>query len=457
MTQSDQTPSADTPAPEAREEEPRKQAAPAGQGPRGPNQRGPGQGPAGQGGQRKAGPGQGKGQGRRGPGAAARKPDPIPVPPPVARASVRGRHWLSVFSFILLVGLPIALCAWYLWERAADQYASYVGFSVRTEDTSSAIELLGGITELSGSSSSDTDILHKFLESQRLVRTVDAELDLRAMWSKADPDVDPIFAYHTPGTIEDLSDYWARMVNVQYDASSGLLDLRINAFTAEDAQAIAQAIFRESSEMINALSSIAREDTLRYTREELEGSVERLKEARAAMTTFRNENQIVDPEANIQSQVGLLGSLQAQLAEALIEVDLLSGSSNSSDPRIIQQQRRVDVIRARIDAEQGKLGGVAGDEGTGDVVFADILSEYESLAVDRQFAEEAYRSSLAAFDSAQAEARRQSRYLAAHVEPTLAESAQYPQRAMLLGLVSLFLFLTWSSLSLVLYALKDRR
>lgn len=452
MTQSDQTPPADTPAPEARREEPRKQAAPAGQGPRGPGQRGPGQKPAGQG---RAGQGQGNGQGRR--GAAARKPDPIPVPAPVARAGVRGRHWLSLVSFILLVGLPIALCAWYLWERAADQYASYVGFSVRTEDTSSAIELLGGITELSGSSSSDTDILHKFLDSQRLVRIVDAELDLRRIWSKADPDVDPIFAYHAPGTIEDLSEYWGRMVNVQYDASSGLLDLRVNAFTAEDAQAISRAIFRESSEMINALSSIAREDTLRYTREELEGSVERLKDARAAMTTFRNENQIVDPEANIQSQVGLLGSLQAQLAEALIEVDLLSGSSNSSDPRIVQQQRRVDVIRARIDAEQGKLGGVAGDAGTDGVVFADILSEYESLAVDRQFAEEAYRSSLAAFDSAQAEARRQSRYLAAHVEPTLAESAQYPQRALLLGLVSLFLFLTWSSLSLVLYALKDRR
>ncbi|WP_245749299.1 capsule biosynthesis protein [Jannaschia pohangensis] len=355
---------------------------------------------------------------------------------------------------MLLVAIPTAIGAWYLWTRAADQYASYVGFSVRKEDTSSAIELLGGITELSGSSSSDTDVLYKFLESQRLVRIVDAELDLRAIWSKADPDIDPIFAYHPPGTIEDLLDYWERMVNVHYDSASGLLDLRVNAFTPEDAQAIAEAIFRESTEMINALSSIAREDTLRYTREELEVSVERLKAARTAMTKFRNDNRIVDPEANIQTQVGLLGSLQAQLAEALIDVDMLTGNSSTTDPRVEQQRRRVEVIEARIAAEQDKLGGTGGDS---DTVFANILSEYEGLAVDRQFAEEAYRSSLAAFDSAQAEARRQSRYLAAHVEPTLAEASEYPRRALLLSLMSLFLFLFWSSLTLVFYAVKDRR
>ncbi len=357
-------------------------------------------------------------------------------------------------SFLLMVVAPTAVGGWYLWMRAADQYASYVGFSVRKEETSSAIELLGGITELSGSSSSDTDILYKFLESQELVRTIDRKLDLRAIWSKADPSVDPVFAYHPPGTIEDLTDYWARMVKVHYDSASGLLDLRVNAFTPEDARAITREIFDESSAMINALSSIAREDTLRYAREELQTAVDRLKAARTAMTAYRNENQIVDPEANIQSQVGLIGSLQAQLAEALIELDLLQGNAGTSDPRVVQLRRRVEVIRERISDEQNKVGA-AGEAGT--TAFADILSGYESLAVDREFAEEAYRSALASFDSAQAEARRQSRYLAAHVSPTLAEASEYPQRGLLLGLVALFAFLLWASTVLVAYSLKDRR
>ena len=63
----------------------------------------------------------------------------------------------------------------------------------------------------------------------------------------------------------------------------------------------------------------------------------------------------------------------------------------------------------------------------------------------------------ATYDAAQAESRRQSRYLAAYVRPTLAESSRYPERPLLLGLAALFIFLVWSTLVLVVYALKDRR
>ena len=58
---------------------------------------------------------------------------------------------------------------------------------------------------------------------------------------------------------------------------------------------------------------------------------------------------------------------------------------------------------------------------------------------------------------ARAEARRQSRYLAAHVEPTRAERALYPRRATLIGLAALFLTLGWSVLMLIWYNVRDNR
>ncbi len=57
--------------------------------------------------------------------------------------------------------------------------------------------------------------------------------------------------------------------------------------------------------------------------EDLDLALERLKAAREALTAFRLANQIVDPNADIQGQMGLLNTLQAQQAEALIEFDLL--------------------------------------------------------------------------------------------------------------------------------------
>ena len=113
------------------------------------------------------------------------------------------------------------------------------------------------------------------------------------------------------------------------------------------------------------------------------------------------------------------------------------------------------MIQRRIDAERAKLG-VSG-AGANNSAFADLVGEYERLVVDREFAETAYVSALATFDGALAEARRKSRYLAAYMEPTRAEAAVYPQRLTLFALFSLFLFLSWSILTMVIYSLKDRR
>lgn len=372
--------------------------------------------------------------------------------PVAASARPKRRHWAVLLSFLILVALPAGLWGSYLWTRAADQYASHVAFSVRTEETGSAIALLGGITEISGSSSSDTDILYDFLQSQALVQRLDDQLDLRGIWSRVPVEADPFFAYHAPGTIEDLLSHWQRMVQIGYDSGTGLIDIRVLAFDPEDAQSIAFALQTASNEMINALSAVAREDAISYAREERDRAETRLGEARVAMTAFRNRTQIVDPTIDTQGQMGLVTNLQAQLAEALIDLDLLRDTTRSNDTRIEQAERRIEVIEDRIEAERAVLG--ASGDGT---AFADLVDEYERLAVDLEFAQQSYTAARAAYDVSLAEAQRQSRYLAAHISPTLAESPQYPQRIMLLALVAGFLFLSWSVLVLIGYALRDRR
>ena len=109
----------------------------------------------------------------------------------------------------------------------------------------------------------------------------------------------------------------------------------------------------------------------------------------------------------------------------------------------------------RIAAERLKLG--IGSAAGGSPAFADLIGEYERLSVDQQFAERAYVTALAAYDGSLADSRRKSRYLAAYMKPTLAETAAYPKRVTLLLMISLFLFLIWSVAVLVAYSVKDRR
>ncbi len=353
-----------------------------------------------------------------------------------------------------LVLLPTLIAAAYLWLWAEDQYASTVAFSVRKEESSSSLDLIGGITRLTGSASADSDILYDFIRSQDLVAEIDSQLDLTAIFSRAWP-WDPVFAYRPSGTIEDLHRHWQRRIKIIYDTSSGIITLRATAFTPQEAQQVAQAIFDESSRMINALSHEAREDATRFARAELDRAVERLKDARSEMTGFRLRTQIVDPQADLQGQMGVINTLQAQLADTLVEFDLLRETTREGDVRIAQTQRRIEVIENRIAEERRKFG--EGGQGPGGADYARLVGEFERLMVDQEFAEGAYRAALANYDLAVAEAQRQSRYLAAHIRPTEAQRALYPERGMLFMLTALFLLMGWAVGVLVYYSVRDRR
>ncbi|WP_347266278.1 capsule biosynthesis protein [Paracoccus sp. (in: a-proteobacteria)] len=382
-------------------------------------------------------------------------PTPVqPIRPTVAIAQPRRRHWLILVSFLLLVALPTLVWSWYLWARASDQYVSSVGFSVRTEQMTPSMDLLGGLMPFTGGGgASDTDVLYEYIRSQDMVERIDAKLDLRARFSRDWPH-DFVFAFDPSGQIEDLTDYWQRQVRVLYDNSTRLITLNISAFSPEDAQLIAAAVFQESSDKINELSSIARDDATRLASEELDKIREDLTRTRQAMTAFRMETQIVDPEADLAGQMGVLSGLQAQLAEALVAHDLLIENAPATDHRVTQSQQKIDALRRLIDSERSKFG--AGGKGPAGESYAQLMAEYEKLAVDREFAEGAYRSARIAYETALAEARRQSRYLAAHIQPKVAQSSTEPNRLWLLFVVAGLLFTGWSILVLIYYSIRDR-
>lgn len=379
-----------------------------------------------------------------------------PVRPPARPAKMRRRHWGLVLSFFLFVAAPLVALGVYLWTVAEDQYASVSGFTVRQDEGGGASQLLGGLAQLTGSSvSTDGDILYEFILSQELLRKVEKKANIRAhyseRWSR-----DPLFSIWPDASIEDLEWFWKRIVEISLDQGSGLMELRVVAFTPEKAQQIAKIILEESQKMINALNTQAREDAMRYARADLKQALARLKKSREALTAFRSRTRIVDPAEDIRGRMGVMNQLQQQLAEALVEHDLLLQTASPNDPRLTSAKRRIDVIRARIRGERETFAKGDKDSGAVGENYPDLIAEFEGLVVDREFAEQTYRAALAAVDLARTKASRQSRYLATYIEPTLAETSEHPRRLMLLGLAALFLLLSWSIVALIYYSIRDR-
>jgi len=395
---------------------------------------------------------------RAAPPALASSASPEPAgPPPRATHSVAGaarfraRHYGLLLSFVAAVILPALLTAGYLFLVAQDQYASRLGFSVQREDGAASIDLLGGLSQIATASTPDPVILYKYITSRDMIRAVEARIDVRRAFTRPG---DPYFSMAPDAPVELREDHWRDMVRVFLDTGSGLIEVEVRAYTPEDAKAIAGAIQEESASLLNKLSDTAKADATRFARDELGTATERLRKARAAMTGFRARTQIVDPATDFAGRMSLLNSLLAQQANALIERDILRGSSGfADDPRFDQLDRRIEVISKRIETERARIA--ASDDGSQG--YADLVAEYEGLRLEGEFAERAYVAARAGLDAAIAAAQRKSRYLAVYMPATLAETAEYPQRWTWSLLVAGLLFTGWSILALSYYAVRDRR
>lgn len=378
----------------------------------------------------------------------------VSIRPPARSAWRKSRHSGLILSLLVIVCLPVLITALYLTVFAKDQYASKVGFTIRQEETSTASELMGGLSSILGASAQGhADLLFEFVQSQEIVEQIMDEFDLVANYSANWP-LDPIFSLWPTATIEDVVWFWGRMVRVTFDRSSGMMLVQVRAHDPETAQMLAQLIVRKSEEMINRLNATARIDAMRNAEADLEAALARLRAAREALAEFRARTQIVDPQADIQARMGVMSNFQQQLAETLVEYDLLSQTADANDPRVRQLARRIDAIRNRIRDERQNFTQL--DVTIDDTDYPRLIAQFESLQVDQAFAEATYQAALTAMDAARSNASRQNLFLANFIQPTRAERAQYPQTTLLIGLSFFFSLMAWSVMALVYYSLRDR-
>jgi capsular polysaccharide transport system permease protein len=366
------------------------------------------------------------------------------------------RRRLAHRSFAALVAAPVMASAIYLWGFAADQFHSEVAFSVRSEDRGSAMSagLLGAITQIGGGSASDAEILEDYIRSPSMVEAVDRRLNLRRLYAGSPQD--PVFGLGPGASREALSDHWQRMVHVAFDRQAGILTVRAEAFGAQDARAVAAAVLAESSRLVNDLSEQARRDAVRFSETDLAEAEARLRKLRAALAVLRRDTRVLDPQADMAGQMGVVGALQSELAQALIDRDMLLTYADPADRRVVQADARIAATRAQIAAERGSLGMDAAGAAT-EATASEVMGQYEELLTDIEFASAAYMQALTNLSVARAEARRQTRYLPVHIQPTLAETALYPRRLMLIAMVAGGLMLGWASLMVLFYNLRDTR
>jgi len=371
------------------------------------------------------------------------------IPPPVARAGWRLRHSIVGLSFVLGFLLPAGLVATYMFAIARDQFVSEVSFVVR-DDESTNLGMLAGLgLSTAGNATTDAKMLYEYLRSPGFVADLDRTVDLRAIYSRAAGD--PVFALKKDATREELVDYWRHMATISVDSATGMIGIHVRAFAPDDAQRIAVAVHDAAARLVNAVSDEARDSSLRHAERDLAETEQRLSAARVAIARFRDEHRLMDPQAALNINSAVIAGLSQELTEAIIQLETLR-EQGTADIRLAQAQKRIDVLRRRLQDEQQSYIGAEG----GSLSFSAVLDGYTKLQLDLELAEKSYSLALAGVEATRSKSEQDNRYLATFVQPSLPEAATRPRRGTITLLATVFIFIAWLSVVLIGISNRDR-
>ncbi len=344
---------------------------------------------------------------------------PAPTGWPARLRRYLRRHVL----FIGMVAFPTLAAAVYFFGLAADRYESQIEFVVRSPATNASNELSSIVQGPSSSmrSSDDAYIVKDFILSRDAMDYLTANADLRTVFDRPEAD----FLWRYPDLIhadnrENLFRHYLRFVSVDYDQTTGIANLSVQAFRAADAQRIAQALIEKAEALINGLNERSSADAIRTAAAEVETVERRAHEALDALTQFRNRERLMDPTQVSLATLNTIASLSLTTAQANAE---LSGVEKTTPdgPHVATLQRKIAALQDQIVAEQRKLTG-------SNASLAPQLAEYEGLILDQSFAEKSFLSALSALETARVDAQRQRVFLEPVTSANRPDYPVYPRR-----------------------------
>ncbi|WP_425069218.1 hypothetical protein [Reyranella sp.] len=322
---------------------------------------------------------------------------------------------------MFLLMLPTLISAFYLFALAAEQYESEARFVVRSASRPNMPGALGFLVQLGiARSQDDAFVVQEYMTSRDAIARLSGMMKLRDIYRGSDLD----FVAHYPSMLfgpesEEFHRYFQRMVSVVHTDKTGISTLKVRAFSAADAHRIAAALLGLAEELVNRLNERSQHDAIRSALTEVQLAQSRLIAAQAALTEFRNVEQIVDPTQTAVRLSELIGQLAAELGGTQSRIHEMH-SGTSASPQLGALQRKASALQKQIEEERGRISSDSG--------LATRIAKYDRLKLERQFAEKTLSDAETELVLARAEAAKQLLYLARVVEPSEPDYPAFPKR-----------------------------
>jgi capsular polysaccharide transport system permease protein len=352
---------------------------------------------------------------------------------------------------VVLVVLPTMLSLGYYGAIASDVYVAESRFVIRSPQRASPTGL-GALLQGTGFARAQDDAysVNEFIRSRDALRELDAKLGLRALFG--DAAIDPINRF--PGlrywdqSFEALFKHYLDHVGIDYDGTTSIATLQVRAYDGASAQRINEALLQMGERLVNNLNNRSRADLISVAEREVTLAEQRAQRAAGALSSFRSDRSVYDPDRQSVLQLQGVAKLQEELLAAQQQLSQLRQVS-PNNPQIGSLASRVELLTKAMEAETGKVTGRGGSS------MASKSAQFDRLALEKSFADRQLASALTALESARSEAARKQLYLERLVQPNNPDYAAEPRRIRQILTVFIFGLMLWGVASLILASVRE--
>ncbi|GGB61209.1 capsule polysaccharide transporter [Roseibium aquae] len=365
------------------------------------------------------------------------------------------RYFKKRTSFFLAVVLPSLLCAIYYGFIASSQYVAETRMIVRTIGVSERVstsEAREGRAMIGGDSlTQDSYIVANFLESPDLVRTLDATIGLKQLFSKK--DIDFLSRLSSNASFEELHRYWQRQVDTYVDGPSGIIVFTIRAFSPEDSVVMLNAALAAADEMIDRISEKAKNDLVARAERDVKATQADYQQALNELQAYQNETGILDPVSMAKLGLTVIAKLTQEKLAMDIELESLKAANAGDSARVRQMERTIAALDGEIALRRNSLAGQAASG----IQLSDQLTEFSRLETRRVVSQAIYEAAIRNLDTAKATALRRTTYVSVFSNAQLPEESRYPERLSAWLIFAVGLLTLWVTATLIWLSIQDHR
>lgn len=375
----------------------------------------------------------------------------LKVPPARWRLSLKKRLSGINRLFLLTVAAPTILATVYFGLITSDIYISESRFVVRSPDKPASVGL-GALLKGAGFSRSqdDTYTVHDFMKSRDALNKINLQIPLAKAFGQ--PEIDVISRFNGFGmddSFEALYKYYQKQLVIDLDTASSISALKVSAYTAEDAYRINGILLDLGELLLNQLNERGRQDMIRFATSEVDIAEQKAKAAGLALSDYRNDKAVFDPERQSALQLQLISKLQDELIATRTQLDQVR-TFTPDNPQIPALQKRAATLQSEMDGQMARVAG-------GSTSLTNKATEYERLALERVFADKQLGAALASLEQARNDAQRKQLYLERIVQPNKPDVALEPRRLRAILATFLLGLICWGVLTILLAGVREHR